>query len=804
MYLCSNFSMWKYHLKIYHQLAPIMPPGIDNKLNHTDEQAIKCMCHILIVNRQKNYLFSVKKRPTLNGKNIMSSDIFESASKNPSEALRYFAPLEVQSISALMNFLIAKPAYFADIIFHKIDDIKLTSFIYLNTIPAIFSHFSTREACVFAFNFYTAVSRNLNFNLFIKIVSPFFNSANINHFSDIVFRELFWSNYLAKSTPLQFAQKLVDTAASKFSYLPSAHVALLRVLKLQFTNDQIWKLIIMDLLIPQLQLQCNVSPFSYILEPVYDCKEVCKVLHKRVHQNNLRKSLNDIKNERLDTEDESIKSRGIYNSNLNSNRSSMFPTNIYPLTDSFRENCEYKEFEDIDDNKIHVPNNHIILKNTLSNIKKSEIHNDTERISLTELNFHNSVYEIPDAFVAYDQTFSIDVILTLLDIQCLNKLGIILPHHSQRIESICTNYHYIPILLPWKIHLFPKIPQPPSFPMRPLLFRDKCIPPPPADNWKLQLWSEIRIAASEMHLDPVQLITDMEINDRIVSNHKLQTILEGKSKIEMNEFIDYILQLVCNDLSTKTIIFEQLLIHQMLLLNMKKYLDVSNDAINLESFVIAYEFFSSSVSKKKPSMIISTFYNLIGTNIPNISSCNFWFIVMTLSKIESSLMKPHKTEMQNLISKFSILIEIKKRKIKQSPSFKSKVLRKCMWEANGLLSLVSDSSPLISRYFILINFLYEVNKIAKAGGFEDSNDKIADIIEFSISTGECPWIFETVSILHSMLFSNEKFSDYIDKKLLEIWNQFTVVFIKFLSDDIELVTSYASFANEEKLKNMFE
>ena len=119
-----------------------------------------------------------------------------------------------------------------------------------------------------------------------------------------------------------------------------------------------------------------------------------------------------------------------------------------------------------------------------------------------------------------------------------------------------------------------------------------------------------------------------------------------------------------------------------------------------------------------------------------------------------------------------------------------------MWEAGGILSFANVSRNLLARCMILSIYLEEIQKLIVAAGWEDSREAIDNIIHFSLATSESTWVLRTVIFLQGTLYSDRRLVNFVTSQQAETWKKFTVAFIQFLSDDVDLLTAYGNLSTE--------
>ena len=683
-------------LRVWQSLSPIMPDHIDSRLNEIDEYGDIVSRNVLFLYRQCTCLMSIHNKMVQNQKDSLR-ELMDSVSVEPQEALRIFAPLEVQSISALINYLLTKPSVLAEAIV-KVNHQTLDFWHLINiTIPTVFSFFSSREVSGLAYNFYLSLSTIVPFNVYIGYVYPFFNTSALAPFSEVVFREFFWSNYLSVPAPLALAQKLIDIALNRIKFLPETHLGLLRVLSLTVTPEQIWTLLIADVLIPHLSFEQNVTPFLYTNEKLKSSLDgAVKILNKQV------------------------------------------------------------------------------------NGKGGEL-------VLAPLNLKGSMVEVPDSFLPFGQAFYVDLIMTPLDIRNLVALGFDLPHHWKRLTYMANNPN-LDRCAPFRVRVFPRLPKVPSCPQRPLIFHDLGDYKMPQSGVNAQLWSEVEKAASDLRVTPFDLLQKKPIR---TGNHMLDLKLEATNLAELTHFG---LQSTVAILTETASLFEQLMEHQMALSNLLKWEQVARDCIMTVSYEVAKRL-GDTFCKRRPEKLFSTIWETID-ELEGPLQVKYWSVMMILDRIEPVALRPHLKDIKGLEKRFLNMRENKENRIREGPTFESRAMSRCMWEAGGILSFANVSRNLLARCMILSIYLEEIQKLIVAAGWEDSREAIDNIIHFSLATSESTWVLRTVIFLQGTLYSDQRLVTFLTSQQAETWKKFTVAFIQFLSDDVDLLTAYGNLSTE--------
>ena len=351
------------YLNIIDQLKDVVPSGLDNRLNYVDQTADKLSFQILSKSRSVFYLMNFNDLQPAKGQNDNRYEYLRSCSCSPHEAISYYPPLEIQSLASFSRMLISKPTNLAHAVSKFYNQNQNTSQLrdlITISLPALFSFFSTCETSGLAFNFYSALSSILSTETFSTFVYPFLNAPSIHHFSNHIFQELFTRIYVKKVSPHQFIQTLLDLTVESFSYLSPHHMALLRILKIQTSEQNVWYIIIKCILIPQLKIYSVLSPFCH-----------CSLLlHK-----------------------------------------------ISTYIEILNELCQI----------CLSPNSKKNNQKIRSNIK----------IPNLNLEQHNSLYEIPETYIAFGETFTSTLILTLNDVRILVSLEMETTHYMEKLKQFC-------------------------------------------------------------------------------------------------------------------------------------------------------------------------------------------------------------------------------------------------------------------------------------------------------------------------------------------------------------------------------
>ena len=680
---------------IWDELYPIIPNGIDTRLNEVDEYGDKVSMDVLVLNRQITYLLSVRNKQIHISSKFSVSDLVVSAASDPQEALRTFAPLEVQSLSALINYLLTKPSVLAEAV-AKANHQSVDVWSLINiTIPTVFSFFSSRECSTFAYNFYLCLSTLMPFNVYIGYVYPFFNTSAVAPFSEAVFHDFFWKNYLSQPPPLVFAQKLLAIARDRIFFLPEAHLGLLRGLSLRATQEQIWLLLITDILLPHLLSEENMTPFIHTSDMKANIEAVVKILIKHVQ------------------------SKG-------------------------------------------------------------------GELELPSLDLTGSMLEVPDAFLPFGQSFYIDLIMTQLDIRNLVSLGFDLPHHWERLTEMANAQKRDP-LCPFRVRVFPRLPKPPSFPQRPLIFRNFGEHKMPHCGVIAQLWSEVENIAEARRVTPFEILLRKPIRN---GNRMLDLKMEAT---DIGELVRFGLEYGVAIMTETAKLFEKLMQHRMELFNLSKWQRMARDFVTRISYETAKSI-SDKFCKRRPEKLLNRIWQTI-ERLEGPPQVKYWSVMMILDRVEPVVLRSHLKEIHALEQRFSALRDYKENHIDEGPDFASKAMKQCMWEASALLSFPNTHSCLFTRHMILATYLAEIEKLIVAAGWEDSRQDFEKIVHFSLSAIECTWTLRTVIFLQATLFTDERLLAFVSPRHADIWKKFTVAFIQFLSGDISLLTEYGQLSS---------
>lgn len=248
----------------FEQLKPLMFPGIFDKLSVVDEKCSKLAKQILLTNRSSHYNLFAEVLYEHHKQGPKTEEILTSGYLEPKDILRIYEPLEVQSVTMLLKYILSDIPRFVQIL---LQNSKRPDFYQLAilTVPAVFSFFSTKESMGFAFNMLMELMRTAPFDLFTIFISPILNSSACSTFTNLLFKKLFWANFDSSIDELVISRRMIDEAPPLFKFLPEPVIILMRMLTLQWGEIQVWKILARTLLFPQFLHQISVKPFNHVI-----------------------------------------------------------------------------------------------------------------------------------------------------------------------------------------------------------------------------------------------------------------------------------------------------------------------------------------------------------------------------------------------------------------------------------------------------------------------------------------------------------------------------------------------------------
>jgi len=131
-----------------------------------------------------------------------------------------------------------------------LDATKIRSLIWKG-IPQIFNYFSYDSDLEHAYIFYRELSLHMKHDKFMDYIVPFFSCCAVAPFLDILFRSFFVESYLMKS-PDKMATLLLNLTMKHLNALSFHHLNLLIHLKYGWANHELWRMLIICLIKPQL------------------------------------------------------------------------------------------------------------------------------------------------------------------------------------------------------------------------------------------------------------------------------------------------------------------------------------------------------------------------------------------------------------------------------------------------------------------------------------------------------------------------------------------------------------------------
>lgn len=712
------------------QLKKCVPPDIQSQLAYTDHYGEKISFEIVNVNRTLAYFVAAREKLAVKNRIISKESLRESLQwRNkkgyPPKILESYIPIHVQAVNSLLKWALSSPSDLAN----RITKLPyIPKYMIYITIPSIFSYFSSKEAATYAFYFYKSLSSLVPIESFIYIVSPFFRSCcAIHKFSRVVFDSLFWSAYLSpeySDDPTRFAQKLIDLVVSKLPILPGPQLSLLHHLSTSWTSSQIWDLLINDLILPQFWLQFNISPFSYSNKPPFDYNKV----HDMIQLKSENLSFPDL------TKDEII-------NGINS-----------PLDESLFEICE--SFSKVDEPLT------IYIIMTAADIVMLRHLFDADQLPPSMKNIDPLIVDHFDK--AQDDLISAYRALSAnskgknhrhFRIRKMTQSDSDNDVLSDSLDSGLEDFQYDElnvILKPFSIKIFPKVSDSiQNFVPKPLIFpKEKTkskndISYDPEKNDSLQLWQAIQNIATEHGDDPIQLImretpprTGVSVIDKKLQSKcqiiKSESETDNENNIsEIEKFRILCLNEMIKRLSIQSTQFEDLILNQLKVSNLSKWLDISNECIRGYSFLVARDILEDEALRKFtksqniPRIPIPDNIQIqfLGSSPPSPTSCSYLnsprsFVQKKKESIDSISNVPTKPNARpkSFVHKINKTVKKHKKKSFHRGSIDFSVSTttpiKKNWSAGTNGISISDGSPiyLLSSKYLLDNFFDILDK----------------------------------------------------------------------------------------------
>ena len=436
--------------------------------------------------------------------------------------------------------------------------------------------------------------------------------------------------------------------------------------------------------------------------------------------------------------------------------------------------------------------------NQLVNLNKSKVKavlytigDKSCKLVLPDLNFNDSFTEIPETFIPYKSSFYVDTILTITDIKNLISLGVEVPHHTERLKKRIESIK-VDLLSPFTIHVFPKMLVPPQMQYRTLFnFPSFNIESQQEDSSMMQLWSAFEIAAENIHKSPFEIL---EIRPIRTGVSILDNQLSNSNKVE--SLHKFGLELKNKSLSTSADILEKLLMHKM---SESQLYDWNKTCASYQA-AISVQIASLIMQKYnlKVDAIKNNFWSYINNLCYGSKEIGIWVALIMLDKIEASITKSRQKELTKIEKRYKNLLIIKNREINYAPKLPSIVLKTHMYETIGTLQFANNDTQLSVKYILLFSFMEEIELLVAAAGFDDSLEKVKEILCFSFAEGRHTWIIRAMVILSGVLINNPNSTQIFTPEMLDKWRRFSAAFIQFISSDIKLVTEYGTLTSPEE------
>ena len=389
-------------------------------------------------------------------------------------------------------------------------------------------------------------------------------------------------------------------------------------------------------------------------------------------------------------------------------------------------------------------------------------------------------YEVPGDFIFMDGTVTFQLLLTKADVESLLFCQDHIKYYGCSLQKFYDELKSS-TLEPFALIFYPKMPTPPLFPTRPLLFHGKVIDRPPSDQ-NVKLWVSIKEAGESIRKTPVEVV----LGKLKTCNSLLdQTI----NQIDTSEILRYGLLTELSELTTSCDILEQILSHKMYAAELYSFYKTSEDFEQKTALLYA-----THLKKNKKNHFWTKIDAIKGS--PYIK---FYTALTFITCTESQFLKPIKDLLPVMENIFGDIILTKQKNIDYIGM--NPILQQRIMENNMLLSFVNSDCAFIDRAIVFFNYLQRVEDICNITSIDDSRESFDQILHFAIVINNAKWILKTALLLDGILFSDERFATHIGDMYMNVWEKFKSSFIQFLSCNVDLYMQFVNLVSGDTLKS---
>ena len=262
----------------YMNLQKYIPANIRERFDELDNEGEILSEQILKINRINTYFIASNQQDL----HFENAELFKIINSEIETSVSLFCPNLIQPINSMIKSIINDPSQFGKMFVQTMINKKkkVPQFLIYVTIPSIFSNFSNKAANLLALRFYNYVScdNKVPYQTFINIVDPFFQCCGVTNFAKSVFKELLMELLNNDMSIEDYVKKMLKISLSKFCLLPDTHVSLINFLRINWTPNKIWELLIKDLILPQYRIYSQIYPYPNSPKSNYQYKKVNKFL----------------------------------------------------------------------------------------------------------------------------------------------------------------------------------------------------------------------------------------------------------------------------------------------------------------------------------------------------------------------------------------------------------------------------------------------------------------------------------------------------------------------------------------------
>lgn len=413
-----------------------------------------------------------------------------------------------------------------------------------------------------------------------------------------------------------------------------------------------------------------------------------------------------------------------------------------------------------------------------------------------------TIYEIPSVFQPFGLQYNL-YIMSPADVDILVQALVTLNRLPGVLKQFATNQYFKEItFFPFYVKVYVRKPRPvdQSYNWRKVVFGDvKKTNINESENFE-KIWLQIFSDVPDFHLNPMKFLDgDLTDPQQFAKREKIQNILGDK----FQDFSDFCLAKTINDLAERAMLFENYLVHNLALNNMKNWLSIIEDFMKIcsvpiiedtinnviKSFALRQLFKNSSLidcALEKSLFTINEFSNMPLQTLIIIEN----LLQYILGPRTTALIKSIEQRWLNKVVELRPTIKLPKEfSNKYKNKNKSLLLNDKLWKIVAKLNAVA-AVPFSMSYFVMIDAMKEIYDL------ENFIKKKSDsICQFVLAFCDSTELISRFIMINGLFVKTERFkSFYSTRGVIPLyWCRLETSILELLSKDIFLMNEFLAF-----------